>query len=201
MATLVYDSTIVPASSFSMLLRPNVLAFTSPLSNAIQTLEVPWPRWEARLGYIDMTTAQGRALDAFLRRVGGPAGRILMWDLRQSAPAGTQRGTLTLSGAHAQGATTLALAGTTAGATLKAGDKLGIGAAGGQVVEVAANASFTGSGDTIAITQPLRTAPGNGTAVVWDKPSFTGQLQDVPVVTHFPGYSRCDSGLTLIETF
>lgn len=91
-------------------------------------------------------------------------------------PHGTMRGSPTLFGATAQGATSIAIA-TTTGNTLVAGDVIGVTtSAGVQAVTVVDDATSTGGVLTAAIEPPLRAAAANGSAIVYSKPTVVCRL-------------------------
>ena len=84
---------------------------------------------------------------------------------------------MTLAAALAQGASSLSLAGLTAGGTLLAGDMLGHN--GEQLWQVAEDVTASGTGTaTVPITGRVRKAVASGQPIVWDKPSIPMQLMD-----------------------
>lgn len=137
-----------------------------------QTVAVAPSRWTASLAPTPKYEADAGALQAFILSLDGEVNQLAMWNLARPAPLGTMRGTMTFSGAHAQGATTLVIAATGQnGTTLKQGDWLGFGSGTTQqLVMVMADASADASGITVSIKSPLRNAFANGAAITWDKP-------------------------------
>lgn len=140
-----------------------------------QSVGVSGPQWFASLSQPNTKDADAGAWQALVLRLGGKVHQLELWNLLRQAPLGTLRGTITLNGAHAQGASTLAVSGGAgqAGATVKAGDYFGLGSGTTQqVVMVTADATADGSGNiTLDISATtLRNAFGNGASVVWDKP-------------------------------
>lgn len=108
----------------------------------------------------------------------GSVNHFAAWDPKRPAPRGTMRGTMTLNGAHAAGATTvnIIVTGTgQVGATLLAGSplQLGTGIGTSQLVRTIGDATAvnTAGNSTISVTveAPLRTAFSGGAAVTWDK--------------------------------
>ena len=147
------------------------LAFDSIFGS--QAVEVSGPRWMVSLAAPLMKEADAGAWQALLLRLAGKTNQLEVWNQVRPAPLGTMRGSMTLSGAHAQGATALTIAASgQAATTLKAGDLLGLGSAiTQQVVMVLDDATADGSGViTVNINPALRNAFSTGAAVNWDKP-------------------------------
>lgn len=169
MTTYAYpDTAPFRPQSFVAGLKSSVLVSTSPLNGSVQTVELLGDRWTFALDYAPHTLADQSALEGFWNRIRGRANRVQIWHMGRAAPRGTMRGSPTLSGSHARGALTLSIT-TTAGATLLAGDLIGINS---QIVQAAADATADGAGTmTLQIVAPLRAAASNGTAVSWDKPT------------------------------
>jgi hypothetical protein len=139
-----------------------------------QALEGSAPLWEVDLQGVSEDRATARQVQALIESLNGYTNQLELWNVEQPAPAGTMRGTMTLSSSAAQGAGSLVI---TAGAgqaskTLLAGDLLGIGSGlTQQVVRATANATANASGViTVSIGTPLRNAFSAGAAVTWDKP-------------------------------
>lgn len=139
-----------------------------------QTLEVAAPVW-----LVDLAVARQYDLDAgdwksLLLRLRGQTNQLELWNIVRPAPLGSMRGSMTLSGAHAKGATTLQVTAGAgqAGGTLKTGDYLGLGSGlTQQVVMATADAMANGSGlISVSVEPPLRTAFAGASAVAWDKP-------------------------------
>lgn len=168
MATLTYPSGIdfLP-ESFAMWLEPNMLASTAPLTKSVRRVRLTGSPWRMRMAF-DRATPEGQAeREAFWNAVGGQENLIALYHFRRPVPRGTMRGTPTLAAVAAKGATSISIQ-TTAGATLLAGDMLGIGA----LVQVKAPATANGSGlMTVTIQPKLIAQIASGTAVVWNKPT------------------------------
>lgn len=99
---------------------------------------------------------------------------VRMWHMQRPAPIGTMRGTPTTSAAAAAGAREIAIT-TTAGATLAAGDVLGVA---NQLIQCGyEGATADGAGAMVVpLVLPLRRAISSGAAVTWDKPTGTFQI-------------------------
>lgn len=110
---------------------------------------------------------------AMLIQLRGKVNHLAAWDVNRPAPRGTCRGTMTLSGAHAKGATTLVIAVTGQnGLTLVPGDWLQIGSGlTGQLVMVVVGGTANTATITVTVEAPIRINGGyaGGTAVTWDK--------------------------------
>lgn len=153
--------------------RSNCRVHTSGLSGNVQTLELPGARWTVGMNYTNVKAADAALLDAVLAQLRGQSNRLVLYDLVSPVPLGTMQGTMTVSGAIAQGATTCSVTAGAgqAGKTLLRGDKLNIG---GELKMIVADATANGSG-VIALTiePPFRGAISNGASVVWQNPTTT----------------------------
>lgn len=147
------------------------LSFSSLFGS--QAVEVASPLWDVQLVGTPLKHSQAGDWQALLMNLRGQTNQLALWNDARAYPLGTMRGTMALSGAHAQGATTLnILAGSEAAKTLLSGDYLGLGSGlTQQVVMVTADATADGTG-LIAVTvePPLRNAFVDTSTVTWDKP-------------------------------
>lgn len=125
------------------------------------------PRWTLQLvqpqGLFRADAGRWQALLASLR---GGVNRLKAWDPAKPAPLGTLRGSPTLSGAVAKGATALPVAGS---GTLEPGDMLQVGTGYGTSQLFMVTAAGVGGG-SISVFPPARLAFASGTAITWDKP-------------------------------
>lgn len=135
------------------------------------------PKWAMSLRCPEgVTINEGVEWETLLLQLRGAINHLQAWDVNRPAPRGTMRGTLTLSGAVAAGATTASITGGAgqAGTTLRKGDPLqfGTGVGTSQLVRVTADATANGSG-VISVTfePPARIAFSGGASVTWDKAS------------------------------
>ena len=114
------------------------------------------------------------AREAYFMAASAAGNWIRVWHFQRPAPMGTLRGTPVTSAAAAAGAREIAIT-TTAGATLSAGDVLGVA---NQLVQVAyGGAVADGAGAMVVpLVLPLRRALSSGAAVEWDKPTGTFQI-------------------------
>lgn len=164
-----------------MVMATNQIVTESPQGGNEQAIDRLNDRWMCSITLPIRTHADSRALEAFLASFRGQVNWINLWHLAQPAPLGTMRGAPTLAEAAAQGASSLTIM-STVGATLKAGDMIGVG---GLLLMVAEDCAAVAVGVdpniTYQITAPLvnriRTAQALGAAVTWDKP--TAQFRQV----------------------
>lgn len=154
-------------------LVPNTQSFSSPLSGAVQTIEMPGARWKVSFMLENLTEADSALLQAFLVKLRGRAGRFYLHNFARTEPRGTQRGTPLVKGASQTG-TTLAIDGCTAGATLLAGDFFAVN---GELKMVVANATADGAGEmTLTFEPPLRSSPADNAMLTLSSPVATFML-------------------------
>lgn len=154
-------------------LVPNTQSFGSPLSGAVQTVEMPGARWKMSFVMENLTEADAAVFQAFLVKLRGRAGRFTLHNFARATPRGTISGTPLVKGA-AQTGNTLAIDGCTVGSTLLAGDFIGVN---GELKMVVADATANGSGEmSLTIEPPLRSAPADNAAITTDRPTVTFML-------------------------
>lgn len=156
--------------------RSNTLVHVSPLSGQVQTVELPGARWLLSVNYAVLQAADRALMEAFLARLRGQANRFTAYDFSRPTPRGTYRGTLTITGGIAAGATAVTITGGGAGQTLLAGDKLSIG---GELKIWTQDATADGTGViTGNVEPPFRGAIASGASVVWDRPTALFMLAE-----------------------
>lgn len=169
----------------------NTQSFSSPLSQSVQTVEMPGARWRASFTLANLQEADTAVVQAFMARLRGRAGRFTLHNFARPAPRGTATGTPLVAGAGQTG-TTLAIDGLAAGVTLLAGDYFGVN---GELKMVVADATANGSGQmSVTFEPPLRASPADNTAITLVKPTATFMLEDdamrwltrAPVLTDVP---------------
>lgn len=74
-----------------------------------QGVEISSPLWAVMLEPKQFNRLNYADWEALLLKLRGQTNQLALWHLDRPAPLGTMRGTMTLNGAHAQGATTLVL--------------------------------------------------------------------------------------------
>lgn len=151
----------------------NTQTFNSPLSRAVQTVEMPGARWKASFMMENLTEADSALVQAFLVKLGGRAGRFYLHNFARPAPRGTLTGTPLVKGGSQTG-TSLLIDGCTVGATLLTGDYIAVN---GELKMVVADVTATGAGEmTLTIGPPLRSAPADNAAITLLKPTATFML-------------------------
>ena len=154
---------------FELRIMPNLRSFTGPYTPTTQVLDLLGERWAARLDMVptnDPVVAAAR--EAFFDRLKGMAHLVSLWHQRLPVPQGSLRGSPTVAATVAQLANTASVQ-TTAGATVLAGDMLGLG---GQLVRVMADAVADGAGVLAIEFQPrARTSIASGATVAWLRPT------------------------------
>jgi hypothetical protein len=134
------------------------------------------PRWMLSIASPEVLPTEDAVVwESLLLRLRGRNNHFAMYDEARPVPRGTMRGALTLSGAHAAGATSLVITGGAgqAAKTLLTGDwmQVGTGVGTSQLVKAMADSTANGSGViTVQIEPPLRRAFGSGAGVTWDRP-------------------------------
>jgi hypothetical protein len=167
MSVITFPSTI-KVSKQTWIQQRNDVEFRSMFG--AQAVEVTAPLWATAIyGPTDMEI-YGGAFQAVIMQLRGRTNQLALWNMGRPVPLGTMRGSMTL-GATSQGATSLVISATgQVGATLVAGDYLGVGSGlTQQVVMVTAAATSDGSGNiTVTVEPPLRNAFTAGAAVTWN---------------------------------
>lgn len=92
-------------------LQPEVRGFAGPFGGPTEVQDLLGDRWRMRLTLPDGDYTAGGRAEALFNRLRGGADWLRLHHFAKPAPRGTARGLLTLSGAVAQGANTLAIAG------------------------------------------------------------------------------------------
>jgi hypothetical protein len=200
-SVITFPSSILSIGDFSWGQLRRDMVFSSMFGS--QAVGVSAPLWQVTIGQslFKDTNADAGAWQSLALRLSGKVHQLELWNIIRPAPLGTLRGTLTLNGAHALGASTLALSGGAGagGATVRAGDYFGLGTAiTQQVVMSTADATADGSGNiTIDISAtPLRNAFSTGDTVVWDKPKALFR-QTASKVSWKYGQGKVVSGIAL----
>lgn len=154
-----------------------------PMGGDAQASEVPYShRWVADITLRPCASfAERAAQEAYLSRIARGDNRATFHHFQHPVPYGTLRGTLTLSGALAQGATSAVIGGGTNGQTANAGDMLGITTTAAfplQLVRVVVGGTVSAGLVTVQFEPPLRASAVNGASVVWDRPPALWRLVD-----------------------
>lgn len=151
-------------------LQSNTQVFTSPLSRASQTLELPGAVWKLNAKLPPIQSAANRAAwRSFLVQLRGQAGRFYAGDPAAATPRGAATGTPLIAGGSQTGSS-LATDGWTAGVTgiLKAGDYFAVtGGSRRELHMIVADANSNGSGSaTLTFEPPIRSAPADNAPLI-----------------------------------
>lgn len=183
----------------------NNMKFESLLNGAVQTGSLPGAKWGWNVTFPEQNSAIRQRIEGSLSRMSGNEHRVQMYDLARPAPLGTCNLTgVTVSGAVAQFALSMTLAGCGASKTLYAGDWFSvITAAGSQLLMVADDATANGSGVmSINFRQDLRAAVSSGTAVTLDKPTALYVVMTNPLMFPREAAGKCpEFSIQLSEVF
>jgi hypothetical protein len=161
-------------SEFVLTLKSNFSESRSPYSGYLQTVENAGSAyWTARIVWPARSTASesyAAAIEGLVHRLRSRVDTLSVWDIRRPAPLGTMRSSPVLNGNVAQYGSTIGIRSVAGGATLLAGDKIGIA---GQLHTVTQDATANGSGvfSGVTIDPPVRAYRGDGTVITWDKPT------------------------------
>lgn len=182
MATLTLPATL-GVSRFELERVSVGLASRSQVSGVSQVRETLGWYWRALLAFPPCDYRDAAALEAFLASFG--AGDVLqLGHPVRPVPGGSMRGAPTVSGLHAAGARSVLISATN-GATLRAGDLLGIL---GRLYMVAAPVTFGAVATAVSIAGGLQGDVPGATAVAWDRPATTWRRLAPPRVVYRPGY-------------
>lgn len=158
-------------------LQANTQAFTSPLSRAVQTYELPGARWRVSLPYYNLRDPDAALLQAFLVSLRGRANRFTVHPMARPRPRGVATGAPMVAGAGQSGST-LATDGWTPNVIgiLKAGDFIGVN---GELKMIVADVSSNGIGQaTLTFEPPLRASPADNALITTSQPTATFMLDE-----------------------
>jgi hypothetical protein len=181
MSTFVWPSAWCP-QSVEMALVPNTRVHTSPYTQDVQVIDLIGERWRIAFTLPGGQHYKGAAIEAYFARLRGRSNRVALPNFLRMRPRGTLHGSPTLYSAVAKGAQSITLQ-TTPGATLLAGDTLGIG---DQLLMIAEDAVANGSGLLFAyLSNRVRTAQSSGFPAVWDRPTIACVMtSDVAAISY-----------------
>lgn len=172
-------------NSFSLSLLTTQRLFASPFGGSEQVIDLMQDRWLLTLSLPNRTHASAAAIEAFIAALRGMTNTVNIYHWLRKQPRGTMRGAPT-SQAAPIGGTALFL-NTTAGATLLAGDMIGVG---GLLLQVENDCVANGAGVLgVPLVNRLRKAIVAGSLVTWDKPTAAFRLASKSAVQYIPGYA------------
>jgi len=156
----------------------NTQEFPSPLSQSVQTSELPGAKWIATLAWQAMDYTDAYKLQAFLNGLLGMAGRFYLGDFRHETPSGIATGTPLVKGLGTKGSTSLDTDGWTASQTgiMKAGDYFKVGY---ELKQMTADVDSDGDGNaTLVFVPELRAAPADNAPLTVQAPKCVMMLKD-----------------------
>ncbi|MES2972385.1 MAG: hypothetical protein V4757_02195 [Pseudomonadota bacterium] len=152
-----------------------------------QAIDMFNDRWLLEVVLPVRTQEQGAAVEAFDASFREQTNWIAAWHFMRPVPRGTMRGSPTLSASVLQGAGVIPIQ-TTAGATLLAGDMIGL--PGSLLLMVQDDVTADGAGlMSVNIVNRLRVAQAGGVAVAWNKPTANFRKLSSSGVGYKPGYA------------
>lgn len=174
------------ARDFSLALNVVQRVSSSPYSGSEQVVDLLNDRWAISMTLPARRSGDGAAVEAFIASLRGMTNTVNLWHMQRPVPRGTMRGT-PLSDPGVQGANTMVIGSMTPGATLLAGDLIGIN---GLLLMIAQDSVANGLGQmTITMVNRLRKTITVGTPVIWDRPTAPFRLASSVAVQYVPGYS------------
>lgn len=173
-------------NTFLMRLQANQRAFASPFGGSEQVIDLMNDRWLISLTLPNRLHADAARVEAFISALRGMTNTVSLYHWVRKAPRGTMRGapTVALPIFIGDGAF---YADTTPGATILAGDMVGVS---GLLFQAREDAVADGTGRIlIPIANRSRKAVPIGTPVLWDRPSAPFRLSSPSAVQYIPGYA------------
>lgn len=186
MSEIAFPEFFEDPSEFSLRAMVNQLANASPYGGSEQVVDKRNERWLATVTVSPRTHDEAADLEAWVASMRGMTNWVQLYHLQRPEPRGTMRGAPTVQ-ATAAGLGSLRI-NTTAGATLLAGDMIGIS---GLLLQVQQRCVADGTGLLIVpIVNRLRKALAGGAPVVWSRPTALFRFRAVPEpVSYAPGYT------------
>ena len=184
MTTLTFPTLAYNAfDKYSFALESNTLSFRSPLSNAVQTIEIPGALWVVELTLRPGVLADERAMLAFLASLRGEAGRFWFWDISGKGAAYNQASSTQVNGTNPNRNMlyTYGWSVTPGSTILKAGDLIGVQTTASQseLKMVTQNVVCAdGTNASFSIEPPLRADTINASYVVLVNPKCLMKLVD-----------------------
>jgi hypothetical protein len=198
----VYDfPEALKASVASFCLSKAGVQFRSPFNGTLQAVGFAAERWTCSLTTPGIATAESGDTEAFLNLLAGGVNFIRIYHPGRPYPVGTLKGSPIMQTAAARGATQIVLGNCTPGATLKAGDMLGV-AVGTQLFQVAFDCTANLAGTmTVPLVNRVRAGISSGAAVTWQRPYALFACPAMRNDTvHRPGYLD-SAAIDLVEVW
>lgn len=155
-------------ASITLIARDAVSVAESPFTLTQEVQQHQGQRWEADVRFVAGTRSNVEPLLAVLTALKGRYGTFYLSEPRAASPLGTWAGAPVVNGAHAAGASAVAVDGFSAGATVKAGDyiQFGTGSA-SRLHKVLQDATESSGAMTLDIWPHLRSALLDNAAIVY----------------------------------
>lgn len=186
MAVIALPSTFRP-ETFAMRMLTNQRSFASPFGGSEQAVDLLNDRWVISLTLPLRGSGDQASIEAFLNAMRGMTNTCNLWHFQRRQPRGTMRGTPICNFAP-QGAASLTFPNAGIGATLLAGDMVGIA---GLLLMVQSDCAADGTGSmNVTLVNRIRTAITGGAAVTWDRPTAPFRLMTNASVLYQPGYAE-----------
>lgn len=164
------------ATGFDLTLQANQRVNAAPGGGSEQALDMLNDRWMCSLTLPERSETDGAALEAFLASFRGQVNTVNLWHFLRPAIRGTMAGSPVLSASAAQGAASISIqtSPSVPGATVLAGDMLGVG---GLLLMVKDDAVANGSGIlSVNVVNRLRVALSSSAPVTRSSPTVPFRL-------------------------
>lgn len=161
------------------------LQFRGIFNGDLQAVDLNGERWMMSLTTPPKLSRAAGALEAFANLISGGINKVRMHHPQRLVPLGTLRGSPTLQVTTAVGDREAVLT-VASGATLKAGDMLGIGA---HLLQVAQDCAASGTTLEVPFVNRFRDVVNSGAAVTWDQPTTLFVCSAMlNMASHKPGF-------------
>lgn len=172
-------------NAFTLRQQTNQRVFASPYGGSEQVLDMGNDRWLIYLSLPNKKFVDAAVVEAFIASLRGMTNTVQLYHYVRKVPRGTMRGA-PVSGSASAGTSSLSIT-TTAGATVKAGDMLGVG---GLLLQVRDDAVADGAGAmSVTFVNKFRKSISASSPVVWDRPTAPFRLSSESAVQYIPGYA------------
>ena len=168
MSVFAWPDSLTPSTA-AWIIQKSSVQFRSPFAGSVESVLFPGEFWRVSVTLPQAKIRNAGEAEAFLARIAGGAERVLVPYWPRMQPRGTMRGTPTLVVAAARGDLTMSI-GAPAGATLKAGDMIGVGS---QLFQCFQDCASNGTTLTVPLVNRVRGGMAAGSAVVWNRPTVT----------------------------
>lgn len=172
MTTYAFPSDLPTPQRLRWELVSNTQTFVSPLTGAVQTLEIPGARWRFSAAFPPLTHEQSAVMQAFLLKLRGQANRFTVPYWPRLSPRGVGGGTPLIKGGSQTGSS-IDIDGCPISTTgwLKAGDPVAFN---GELRVVVSDVDSDGSGNaTLVLDSPVRASPPDNDPVTISAPVGT----------------------------